>query len=106
MTVPRPDLVDDPGIAVRENTPRPADSFTRIGYEHLDRLITYPYPRNLSASAQPIRMSERRPGINHFPTSRGVEQTSRRVGDEVTGAQRAASITAFAVFRPTPVRSR
>ena len=33
-----------------------------IGYEHLDRLITYPYPRNLSGSAQPIRMSKHRPG--------------------------------------------
>lgn len=29
----------------------------RIGYEHVDRLITYPYLHNLSASAQPIRMS-------------------------------------------------
>lgn len=31
----------------------------RIGYEHVDRLITYPYLHNLSANAQPIRMSER-----------------------------------------------
>ncbi|ERH29489.1 hypothetical protein HMPREF1980_01003 [Actinomyces sp. oral taxon 172 str. F0311] len=49
---------------------------TWIGYEHLDRLITYPYPNNLSACAQPIRMSERQPGNNSFPTSCGVEQTS------------------------------
>ena len=49
---------------------------TRIGYEHLDRLITYPYPNNLSGSAQPIRMSEGQPGNNSFPTSCGVEQTS------------------------------
>ena len=27
-----------------------------IGYEHLDRLITYPRVHNLSACAQPIRM--------------------------------------------------
>lgn len=62
----------------------------RIGYEHVDRLITYPYLHNLSASAQPIRMSERH----------------RRNGHLCADALRAASIAAFAVFRPTPVRSR
>jgi len=55
---------------------KPADALTRIGYEHLDRLITYPYPHNLSGSAQPIRMSESQPGNNRIPTSRGVEKTS------------------------------
>lgn len=77
----------------------------RIGYEHVDRLITYPYLHNLSASAQPIRMSGRQPGKPRSD-QRGVEQTSRKARNEVSGAQRAASIAAFAVFRPTPVRSR
>ena len=49
MTVPRPGLVDEPGIAVQDNALWPVDAFMRIGYEHLDRLITYPYPNNLSA---------------------------------------------------------
>ena len=38
MTVPRPGLVDEPGIAVQDNALWPVDAFTRIGYEHLDRL--------------------------------------------------------------------
>jgi len=54
---------------------KPADALTRIGYEHLDRLITYPYPHNLSGSAQPIRMSGRQPGKPRSD-QRGVEQTS------------------------------
>ena len=61
----------------------------RIGYEHVDRLITYPYLHNLSASAQPIRMSQRHRGNGHL----------------CADALRAASIAAFAVFRSTPVRS-
>jgi len=32
-------------------------------------------------------MSKHRLGINRFPTSCGMEQTSRQVGDEITGAQ-------------------
>ena len=75
MTAARPGLVEEPGIAVQENAPRSADAFMRKGYEHLDRSITYPYPHNLSGSAQPIRMSERQPGNNRFPTSCGVERT-------------------------------
>ena len=38
MTVPRLGLVNEPGIAVQENPPRRADTNTRIGYEHADRL--------------------------------------------------------------------
>ena len=38
MPVPRPDLVDEPGIAVQESAPQPTDAVTRIGYEHVDRL--------------------------------------------------------------------
>lgn len=44
----------------------------RIGYEHVDRLITYPYLHNLSANAQPIRMSERHRGkVTYVPALRG-----------------------------------
>ena len=57
-----------------------------IGNEHLDRLITYPEVHNLSGSAQPIRMCERQPDNNRFPTSCGVVQTSRKARNEVTGA--------------------
>lgn len=38
MPAPSPGLVDEPGIAVQENALWPVDAFTRIGYEHLDRL--------------------------------------------------------------------
>ena len=31
MTVPRLGLVNEPGIAVQENPPRPAEVITRIG---------------------------------------------------------------------------
>ena len=64
-------------------------TMTRIGYEHVDRLISYPYLHNLSANAQPIRMSERHRGNGHL----------------FADPLRAASIAAFAVFRLTPVRS-
>ncbi len=40
--------------------PRRPRARTRIGYEHADRLLTYPQANYLSASRQPIR--ERRPG--------------------------------------------
>ena len=60
-----------------------------IGYEHLDRLITYPYLHNLSGSAQAIRLSERHLGS----------------GQLFADPMRAASIAAFAVLRSTPVRS-
>ena len=76
MTAARPGLVHNPGIAAKENAPRSADAFTRKGYEHLDRLITYPYSHNLSGSAQPILMSERQTGNNRLPTGRTMEQTS------------------------------
>ena len=89
MTVPRPGLVDEPGIAVQDNALWPVDAFMRIGYEHLDRLITYPYPNNLSTCTQPIRMSERHRGNGHL----------------FADPLRAASIAAFAVLRSTPVRS-
>ena len=38
MPAPRPGLVEEPGIAVQESAPQPADAVTRIGYKHLDRL--------------------------------------------------------------------
>ena len=60
-----------------------------VGYENVDRLITYPYPDKLSARAQPIRMRERQPGNGHL----------------VAEDYLAASIAAFAVLRSTPVRS-
>lgn len=60
-----------------------------VGYENVDRLITYPHPDKLSARAQPIRMRERQPGNGHL----------------VAEDYLAASIAAFAVFRSTPVRS-
>ena len=35
----------------------------RIGYEHVDRLITYPRTHNLSACVQPIRVGRAWHGI-------------------------------------------
>jgi len=40
-----------------------------IGYEHLDRLITYPEVRNLSGSAQPIRKCVTYPEVHNLSGS-------------------------------------